>query len=1391
MVKISINPQTNLQEDSSPNRGSIKIERGNEMYANANLAESYAYDSMNFTNTYTDDLSKYNNYDVPTTRFFNWDEQRAQNQGTGEKWVNGLSKAGVTTLGAVAENTLGIVFGIGELVTGGAYYDNYIGKSIDKANEAMREAMPNYKTQAEQDMSTGQKLGTANFWADTVANGVGYSLGSIATFYLTGGVGLVARGAKAMQIYNTSKAIANGLKVADSISKGKKLTGFVNLAAMGEMGLYMSLAESSVEARETQKSVYEDLIAKEIENPDNNINDISQLSVSELEDIENTSYAAANRNFLTQLPVLMGTNLLMFGKQIAGFKASTKVNKDIAFDQALGKTVNTIANQGKFRNAISRLKPTGAGVLTEAGQEGWQFASNVMSSDYHTDKYFNGGAASLTKSLYKGIKDTLGSQEGLESMLVGGIVGGGVSGVSSTVRGDFKRRQKAAELVTDVLNGGYLVNANNKQLQFNAQVKVALDMENARKTGDIKAFKDAQFKLIQYNAFAALENGGYDVFMQKLEDSKTLNDKDFSAMFGYNPEVSLEEQLDGKTKNEVIKNVQDKLSKFKETYKNINELFPPIPKTSGLPRLRLSEEEKAAEDAVYEKRENLRGELILTASGIENRTERIESIQKQMKDVITAAERLNGIKVLSDVDLLLEPGENLLLNKDGKYDGIEEINIIAKSFKEIENELASKKAIAALAPFNKLAQDYLSLFTDNAVAIERYNQLSSSKYFQDLFDKTVKENQAEAEQLAKEKEANEDIDAAETSDQVKESVPSDANSNTKMAGKVKAKGLKKEEQAAVKKYLDLHRGKPVKEQLRHLQNIANNETDLSPTERKGLEVAIKNLDSKVKKNKKVDTVEILTEDVAEEITMTEDNIVRADNNDKIASTTPKKRPVRKKGKVSDDKRNTESKPTSVGDLNIVSATNADEVVNIGTESEPNYKVPVDNNGNVIEPNPDNVEGKPIILQPDLLLADDVIGEDVTFEIIENDWWNSGEFRDPSFTEDWMHIPIYYKIGNAYIGKLEASIEQDRKAIVDKLQQGKVVSTKISKIESNNFNNTVDDTTAPYFHNPENTFGKEDDILLGFTTIGEDMSVQWTLSEVSDDKNKNKELDLIASQVQKDVSAGSTNQIGIVIKQENNPAGTARMSIASTANLNVSAQNAVLKALSEQNYELASSIVANSDQRTGANTNNSYLEFSEYESGQKYIVYASPTLGKLIRINEDELKKSLDESGASVFNTVTEIDDRFEGPQLNTTESNINIGEDLSLFLEGKKYHVDRALGNTKGIYISPVTNLEYPSYQHYLFASKELGDEVRVEGSGYNAILTTDITKKGESMFNSPRVTFEKGDVLGETPGEVINNTKLAETSPETSVVPGTKKKKFKRGSKSKGIIDNLGENCK
>ena len=1377
MVKISLNPQTNLQDVSSsrPKAGGAAIELGYESYAGKDVADYHPYDSMNFTNVYKDKLSTYQKYNVPTTRFFNWDEERAQNQGTGEKWVNGLTKAGVTTLGAVAENTLGVAFGLGELVTGGAYYDNFIGKNIDKMNENMREAFPNYKTQEEQEMSTGQKLGTANFWADTVANGFGYSLGSLATMWLTGGVGVVGRGAKAMQIYNTAKALSTGSKISSAVGKGSAFTrqGFVNSANMVEMGLYMSLAEASVEARENQKNTYESLLGAEMEAKE--FTDISQFSEEDLKAIEDASYASGNRNFLTQLPVLMGTNLFMFGKQVAGFKGASKVNKDVAFDAALNKTVSTVANQGKFKNALSRLRPLAGGAGTEAFQEGWQFASGIMSTDYHTDKYFNGGAASLTESLYKGISETLGTQEGLESMLVGALVGGGMAGVSSAVSKPFKQRKAAADYATALINGGFMDNANNKMLNYNAQAKVVADMEKALKqvmpdgtVGNIKAFKDAQFKLIQYNALGAIESDTYNVFREKLQDSKSLSDVEFAKAFGYNTELTIEEQTGGHSKTDVIKNIEEKLDTFKETYDNINQMFPSMPKSQGLTRLRMSEAEQKAEDAVYNKRANLRTELILRASGVENRNERLESIQKQMKAVIERGSKLNGVNIESDIDRILNPGEDLLEVEDGKYDAETEVNLVIKGLAEIEQKMMNKGVTAEVVNFNKLSRDYVDLFMDNSVAIDSYNKLASSKYFQDLFENTVKENQAEAEQVAKDQKVNEDIESATTSEDARKAAPDDASPETKVASRVKAKQLEEEEKAAERKYLKLHKDKPFKEQLKSLQFIGANE-DLSATEKEGLARAIKLLEGKVKNNS---TEQIVDEREAEDLTITEDNILRSENDDKIEANKPVKRTVKPKAKVSNDKRNTPPIATSTGELNVVSATNTDEVINVGSIADPVYKIPVTPQGVPIEKDPDTIDGKPISLQPDLLLKEDILEEEIEFEIVENDWYTSD--RLDKAEESWTEIPVYYKIGNAYVGKLQRSTNEDRKVIVDKLLRGDRVVTKISQILTTNFNNSIDsETNEFYFHNPKEVFGKNDDILIAISEpeiAGDPKTGQWSLGEVNPDKNKTNELDGIRTDIEREVTDKFNNQVGIIIKKENNPAGKARVSIAMTSNLNSTASNAVIKYLSEKNYEAAASIVANSTSIKSANTNNSYLQFNEFGNGQKYIVYRSPKLGKLIRINEDELVKGLNDAEA-VFSLVTEKNEMFEGRRTNTTESKINIAEDLLDFLNAKKYNVDKALMNSKvytkeNPYISPVTGIEHNTYQDYLFDSKELGNDPRIQDAGYNSILSTDIVKKGESMFNSPRVTFQKGNILGETAPEIIKNTKIAETSPEAPVAP-------------------------
>ena len=290
-----------------------------------------------------DDISRYKKYDVPLGQDLDWDEIRARNQSTAQKWGYGISKALTTTVGAVAENTLGVVAGLGSLATGGSYWDNVVGRNIDNMNEYMREHMPNYMTEAEQNMGTLQRMGTANFWADTVANGLGYSVGSLATMFLTGGVGavgmlgkgatLVGKAAQLRSLYGASKAIATGAKLANIVGKGAKGAKVLKSAQMLDAALMMSLAESSVEARETYKGLQEDLTQQYLQSDEARSLGIEyewQIPDNIQDDIEKSAVAAGNTNFGFNLAVTSGTNMFAFGKAALGFKAATKASKDVA-----------------------------------------------------------------------------------------------------------------------------------------------------------------------------------------------------------------------------------------------------------------------------------------------------------------------------------------------------------------------------------------------------------------------------------------------------------------------------------------------------------------------------------------------------------------------------------------------------------------------------------------------------------------------------------------------------------------------------------------------------------------------------------------------------------------------------------------------------------------------------------------------------------------------------------------------------------------------------------------------------------------------------------------------------------------------------------------------------
>ena len=874
-----VNPLTNTAYTPSPTQVTLGGNQG------SGFTDQLIYSSTKHLNR-GEPVENFLKYNVPLGQNLDWEEIRAQNQSTAEKWGNGLAKMGTTALGAVAENTIGVFFGLGEMASGGSYYDNSIGQSVDRMNEWMQEHMPNYYTQEERAMSTFQKLGTANFWSDTVANGLGYSLGSIASMYLMGGQGWLTKLGglgKGTSIYNSAKAIVNGTRLGTALAKGAGTTTNVMRALqMLEVGAMMSLAEGSVEARETQKSVYNDLTQKYMQ--DNNLRFEHQIPADIRNDIEKTSYAAGNTNFVSQMPVLMGTNLLMFGNMAQGYNAAKQATKDVVFDAATNKAVSKFANDGIWKGVAERLSIAGAQGIEEAFQEGYQYFSGQFSSQYYTDKYHNGGYADMSKALNDALSKTFGTQEGRETMLVGFLTGGIMSGGQTAVQKfktgqtEYSARKTNASSLAEFINGGYLFNTQSKMQNAQAQSAALKRMQGFLKRGDINGFKNEQQNLYTYHALEALERGGFDILMERLDDSSNMTDEQFIEHFGYRTHddsgnaLTLEDQAGGKSKVQIVEGLKNKLNEVKNVYEKVNDRFAIPERKSGLNRLLMSEQARAAEDAAYKKQENLRTELILRGVEVKDRTRRMASVEKQMQktidDSLARDNKLMRPGVLSVPNALQDlsqyktkPGE-----MDAKdYDPRKQYEDIMSELNEAETELRKTDPIAAdqlksqIADYGKLMfepiyqrDDNGNPITDangNPVVLQNrgiipslnvYNKLASDPFAQEALSREIERQEEIARNIARAKQVAETAENAKTSKEVVDNVPEDATEEEKAILRKKYLDLKKEEDKAFNKYMK-SKGTTTDERLNNL--LAIDKESLSPVERAGLEAAIDTLEA--------------------------------------------------------------------------------------------------------------------------------------------------------------------------------------------------------------------------------------------------------------------------------------------------------------------------------------------------------------------------------------------------------------------------------------------------------------------------------------------------------------------------------------------------------------------
>ena len=572
--------------------------------------------TIDLTNAYPEPLSNYTDYGVPLSPFADLNDERAQRQHWGEKWGRGLVKAGITLGTAFAENTVGLMAGLGNLAFGEnhSFTNNPFGRAMDNINEAAREAMPNYYTKAENEAGLlGDGWGTgvlsANFWADKVAGGAAYTVASIASMFvgtgeaalvaklagagkygkLTGvlnkldkvdeladGVGAAVRSNKSAA-YQAAKLVSTGGDAADVVAQTGKLSRVANMkvgARNFTIATQMSLAEASMESRESENRFKEERIAEWEQTTGL---DRNQMDMDTLNAIEASASAAGNLTFGINLPILMASNAIMFANMFKSGKplaeaVSGKVTRDTT-----GKYIEQAATTGfgrAYAKADRLFGKTVGGIMTEGFQEGTQFLGSELSRRYYADKYQD-GVGDMVSAFNYGLSQTVGTKEGLENIFIGALIGGGTGTLSRMFGADKKfQAEKDAntqKLLTLLNNGGLTKALENLDATEQTLYNVNL-LAKANESGNSMFAERVRDRLILSvtNQFRKL--GGLDAAFEQLEDMKGFTEQEFKERWGYDMSKSLKDQT-GKTQLELIEEVKTKMENYTKVSENIESIM--------------------------------------------------------------------------------------------------------------------------------------------------------------------------------------------------------------------------------------------------------------------------------------------------------------------------------------------------------------------------------------------------------------------------------------------------------------------------------------------------------------------------------------------------------------------------------------------------------------------------------------------------------------------------------------------------------------------------------------------------------------------------------------------------------------------------------------------------
>ena len=379
--------------------------------------------------------SMFDNKTANQADFENLGDVRANNQPWYAQIGAGLAKGAILAGTTFLDGTLGLLFGAGTAFNEGrvsGLWDNDFSKAMQSINEWSEEALPNYYTDAERNEPWYENVFTANFLGDKFIKNLGFTVGA---FYSGG---LEAAGVRGLGKLATvgAKRLGAGIKTLKGISKAS------SIVAAGLGSATSAVNEGRIEALNNSKDWFElhkaqldDEYNQRLQNIKNTYEgtEIYDQLIRAEQDAYNQALGKLNEDrlkmgnmdLLMNLPILMASNVIQFGKLYAnGFKTSRKA-------------YNILGRPGEYKAGTTRLSAAyniTKGALSEGTEEISQVAASRIAGNYYstdvnnfykakTNRQASQETLDWTKSFAEGINETVNDGSSWEEFFIGSLTG--------------------------------------------------------------------------------------------------------------------------------------------------------------------------------------------------------------------------------------------------------------------------------------------------------------------------------------------------------------------------------------------------------------------------------------------------------------------------------------------------------------------------------------------------------------------------------------------------------------------------------------------------------------------------------------------------------------------------------------------------------------------------------------------------------------------------------------------------------------------------------------------------------------------------------------------------------------------------------------------------------